>query len=684
MLLKSAKIKNFRLLAEVELVLEEKSTVVVGRNNSGKTSLSEVMRRFLKEGTPRFHLEDFSSACYDQFCAALDAFHAGEEEGAVRQKLPTIELRLVCSYDPNNLSLGPLAPFVIDLEPNSSTAIAILSYELEDGGIKALFAETPTPPLTAQTRLAYFKLLRDRILKHFKMNIWAEDPNDPTNKREIAVAALRHLVKTGFINAQRGLDDVTTRESDILATILEGLFTNATSPNADQSDKVIVEALTTAIEGIQREIDGNFVTQLKKLMPALQTFGYPGLGGQELQTETTLEVGRLLSNFTKVRYEGYGGVALPESYNGLGARNLIFILLQLASFFKEYRAEATLPGVHLIFIEEPEAHLHPQMQEVFIRQLDIVAKALARQGEDKTPWNVQFVVSTHSSHVANEAGFESIRYFLTENAPGAPNGVRHTKIKDLRTGLSGKTEDDKKFLRQYLTLTRCDLFFADKAALVEGLSERLMIPVMIKKIEAADAQLAKLSSQYLTIIEVGGAHAHIFFDLLAFLEVRTLIISDLDSIRDADKKACEVHLGDRTSNACLKAWFSNENPLALTGLLAKTENDKIKGTSRIAFQCPEVDAGPCGRTFEDAFMLANAAKFGLTGTKEALEISARAQAGSLKKSDFALEYAVVESNWTTPKYLSDGLRWLAGHLPTAPDPALAVAVQAALAPAKGN
>ena len=324
MLLKSAKIKNFRLLAEVELVLEEKSTVVVGRNNSGKTSLSEVMRRFLKEGTPRFHLEDFSSACYDQFCAALDAFHAGEEEGAVRQKLPTIELRLVCSYDPNNLSLGPLAPFVIDLEPNSSTAIAILSYELEDGGIKALFAETPTPPLTAQTRLAYFKLLRDRILKHFKMNIWAEDPNDPTNKREIAVAALRHLVKTGFINAQRGLDDVTTRESDILATILEGLFTNATSPNADQSDKVIVEALTTAIEGIQREIDGNFVTQLKKLMPALQTFGYPGLGGQELQTETTLEVGRLLSNFTKVRYEGYGGVALPESYNGLGARNLIF------------------------------------------------------------------------------------------------------------------------------------------------------------------------------------------------------------------------------------------------------------------------------------------------------------------------------------------------------------------------
>lgn len=198
MLLKSAKIRNFRLLADVELVLEAKSTVIVGRNNSGKTSLSEVMRRFLKEGTPRFLLEDFSSACYDQFCAALEAFHAGEEEEAVRRKLPTIELRLVCTYDPKSPGLGPLAPFVIDLDPDSSTAIVILLYELEDGGIKSFFADSPAPPLNAQTRLAYFKLLRDRILKQFKTNVWAEDPNDSTNKREISISALRHLVKTGF------------------------------------------------------------------------------------------------------------------------------------------------------------------------------------------------------------------------------------------------------------------------------------------------------------------------------------------------------------------------------------------------------------------------------------------------------------------------------------------------------
>ncbi|WP_429524370.1 ATP-dependent nuclease [Paraburkholderia youngii] len=150
-----------------------------------------------------------------------------------------------------------------------------------------------------------------------------------------------------------------------------------------------------------------------------------------MHTEPLLDVRKLLSNFTKVRYAGYRGVALPESYNGLGARNLIFILLQLAGFYKAFRAETTAQGVHLIFIEEPEARLHPQMQEVFIRQLAKTAQLLVDSTDDKTPWPVQFVVSTHSSHVANEAGVESIRYFLGRDVPGAQAGVRQTRCKGL-------------------------------------------------------------------------------------------------------------------------------------------------------------------------------------------------------------------------------------------------------------
>ncbi len=113
MRISQVEIKNFRLLADVELVLEDQTTVIVGRNNSGKTSLSEVMRRLLSDGNVAFQLEDFSSACYDHFCEALQALNQGAEEDAVRALVPTIELRLKFTYDPaqpqlKNVSISPL------------------------------------------------------------------------------------------------------------------------------------------------------------------------------------------------------------------------------------------------------------------------------------------------------------------------------------------------------------------------------------------------------------------------------------------------------------------------------------------------------------------------------------------------------------------------------------------------
>lgn len=673
-------IKNFRLLADVELVLEDQTTVVVGRNNSGKTSLSEVLRRFLIESSPTFQIEDFSSASYDGFCAALKAKNDGRADDEVRALIPSIELKLVFRYDPAQLNLGPLSDFVIDLDPNCNETLVVTRYELRDGAIDALFEGQPVDELTAGTRPAFFRALREKIPALFTTKVWAQDPNDSTNRKQMSQGALRPLVATGFVNAQRGLDDTTSKESDVLAKILEGLFNTAMSPTASAGDRVIADALTEAVQGIQLKIDEDFNVKLKTLIPTLETFGYPGLGGPELETETTLDVKRLLSNHTKVRYAGYSGVHLPESYNGLGVRNLIFILLQLVRFYKVFRADASPPGVHLIFIEEPEAHLHPQMQEVFIRQLSKLADQLNAGQADEAPWPVQFVVSTHSSHIANEARFEAIRYFLATSADEAI-GVRQTKIKDLREGLRATPPEHKSFLLQYLTLTRCDLFFADKAVLVEGTSERLLLPVIIGKLEEAETDIPKLSSQYMTVMEVGGAYAHIFFELLDFLELRCLIITDLDSVAAAGGAACAVHQGAATSNACLNAWFAGGD-CSIVGLLAKTDAEKVKNRRCIAFQRPEVDGAPCGRTLEDAFMLANPALFAVEGdTPNEKELSARELAAKIKKSDFALKYAIDERGWATPGYILDGVKWLAqGDIPMR-DPELDMVAQATAVPA---
>lgn len=651
-------VKNFRLLVDVELVLESQTTLIVGRNNSGKTSLSEVIRRFVGDSNPRFEIEDFSTASYDAFCEALAAKNAGQQDYEVRSLIPCIELRLVFQYDRDQSELGPLSDFVIDLDLDCNEALIVARYELRDGAIEDLFADLPTGELTHETRLAFFQVLRARIPLLFRARVWAEDPNDATNRKKMSVNALRSLLRTGFVNAQRGLDDDTSRDTGVLAKILERLFAAATSPTAAQVDQDVAQALQDAVSGIQQSIRDDFQAQLTKLMPTLHSFGYPGLGGSELETETTLDVKRLLTHHTKVRYAGHHGIMLPESYNGLGIRNLIYILLRIIDYHRKFRADAEAPGVHLVFIEEPEAHLHPQMQEVFIRQVSKIAQELSSQDDSIVPWPVQFVISTHSSHVANAAAFESIRYFLPNTKA---EGVRHTMVKDLREGLRDTTEEHRSFLQQYLTLTRCDLFFADKAILIEGTSERILLPVIIDKLETAEPQQPrKLSSQYLTIMEVGGAYAHIFFSLLDFLELRTLIITDLDSVTTAGGVACTVHGGTATSNACLNTWFQDED-CSPAGLLATADAHKVNGHRRIAFQQPETDGDPCGRTFEDAFMLANPTMFEIEGaTPDEQATSAWNKLISIKKSEFALKYAIQEIGWTAPRYILDGLRWLAG------------------------
>jgi hypothetical protein len=296
---------------------------------------------------------------------------------------------------------------------------------------------------------------------------------------------------------------------------------------------------------------------------------------------------------------------------------------------------------------------------------------------------VQFGVSTHSSHVANAAGFEAIRYFLP--AAAQTPGVYYTRIKDLHDGLRETAEDHRKFLHQYLTLTRCDLFFADKAILVEGTSERLLLPVIIRKLEEADANAPKLSSQYLTMMEVGGAYAHLFFSLLDFLELPTLVITDLDSVTVPGGAACPAHGGTATSNACLKKWFSG-NDCSPVWILARPDSDKIKNLKRIAYQRPEAPNGPCGRTFEDAFMLANAAMYeGLQGTEaDELENIAYGLTDKIKKSEFALKHAIYQTDWTPPGYILDGLKWLATSDPSVPRPQMDSAPNATDAPTQGS
>jgi putative ATP-dependent endonuclease of the OLD family len=657
-------IKNFRLLENVELLLEKKTTLIVGRNNSGKTSLTELFRRLLSDKASGFRLEDFSLSVHEQFWQAFILKNQGDEEKTVREALPIIEVKLTISYDENEYSLGLLSDFIIDLDPDCTETIVVIRNELEEGAIESLFEGLGFDPAAEEEsqKTTFFRAIRERIKKSYTARVSAEDPHDPNNQKAMEWPQLRALLVSGFINAQRGLDDTTHRDMNLLGKILEALLKSAMSDAADPKDQEIAEKLKQAVDGMQEGIDVGFNKQLKDLFPAFSLFGYPGLSDPQLLTETTLDMGRLLKDHTKVHYAGINGIHLPEAYNGLGVRNLIFILLKVLEFFKAFKTMPTAPGIHLVFIEEPEVHLHPQMQEVFISKLSSIADLFATKFNDGIAWPVQFVVTTHSSHLANKAQFDSIRYFQATSGEGAKSACS-TRIKDLREGLGGTPPDDLAFLHKYMTLTRCDLLFADKAVLIEGTTERLLLPRMIEKVDAETTDGPRLSSQYVSVVEVGGAYAHLFFDLLNFIDLRTLIITDLDTVNgNENRKSCKVSEGTHTSNACITNWF-DDAAITPASLIAKSAEEKTNGIRRLAYQIPEKEGFCCGRSFEDAFILANPELFELKGGSEQERESdawQRAEGVKRTKTEFALKYAIETTEWSTPRYIAEGLRWLRG------------------------
>ncbi len=683
MRIEKVRVEGFRLLKDAEILLEPTATVIVGRNNSGKTSLTEVFDRFAGDGGVKFRLEDFAAGLRPKFLEAKKKHDAEEDPFDVLATLPIIAVTLSVRYEVAE-EFGPLAPFVIDLDSATSLAIARIEYKANVSSLDRLF-DIPVAEPGSDVNAHFFRHLRRTLPRAYNAHLYAIDPTDETNRRDFdTLAPLLAALKCGFIGAQRTLDLARSADTDVIGKLLGELYKTATSKTAAEADQLLANKLKLSVDAIEKGIQVDFDSMVKDLMPALAVFGFPSMNDTTLQPETSLNVESLLSDHTRIFYAGTDGVHLPEGYNGLGTRNLIYMLLKLETFHKAYRAEPTRPGAHLVFIEEPEAHLHPQMQEVFISQLNEAVKALSAKYDAEGKWQVQFVVSTHSSHVANAATFEAIRYFLSSQ-PDA-NGIRHTKVKDFRKGLDTIAPDDRHFLHQYMTLTKCDLYFADKAILVEGTTERVLMPRICKLVDESLPKENVLARQYVTTIEVGGAYADKFYPLLDFLELKSLVIGDLDAVYLDDSakpkkwKKCPVADGVRTSSQALKAWFGigAKDHLTLADLATKTDKDKIKGFRRIAYQIPEEGSTECARSYEDALVLANAAHFGVTGAdqaKQAWEI-----AEDMPKADTAIEFAIKADAWTVPRYIREGLAWLSQPPPSTKPPALEAGVAPPPAP----
>ena len=258
--------------------------------------------------------------------------------------------------------------------------------------------------------------------------------------------------------------------------------------------------------------------------------------------EAKTKAGDILSHNTTVRYPLFSDTeipyTLPEKYNGLGYQNLISMSFKLMSFRDSWVNEnrrnqddgdqetKVIPPIHLVLIEEPEAHLHTQVQQVFIKNAYKILRNHSKLRSKKV-YTTQLLVTTHSSYIALESKFENLRYFRrTKNSSKLPTTV----VINLNTVFGSKT-DTAKFVTRYLKTTHCDLFFADAVIMVEGAAERMLLPHFIEHC------FEQLNQTYISILEINGRHAHRLRELIETLGIFCLIITDIDTVDPQNKKS---------------------------------------------------------------------------------------------------------------------------------------------------
>ena len=226
-----------------------------------------------------------------------------------------------------------------------------------------------------------------------------------------------------------------------------------------------------------------------------------------------------------------------------------------------------------------------------------------------------------------------------------------------------------------MSLHRCDIFFADKVILVEGTTERILLPLMINKVAE------NLNNEYVSIIEVGGAYTVKFKELLKFVNTKSLVITDIDSVNPEDsRKTCPTNTPNaKTSNSTLINWLPKKR--LISDLNNCTEKDKFDTELiRVTYQIKENDSEYVARSLEEAIINKNKTFFSSTYKLGEVDKLVKDSFTLLKdedlnkspyelapasgeKTDFTFDLMTFNEketklNWNVPKYIEEGLVWL--------------------------
>ena len=669
-------IQHYRLLNDFSLELKNDLSLIVGKNNCGKTSVLSVLEKiFNKNSNRNLVWEDIN--LYHRREIFENIKRVSDIPDSELSSILGINLQIWIQYSELD-SYQNIQGFMMDLNPENNFIILEFSYIIPIQKLREISSLTCG---FADDFSKFESFMKKNLNKFFEIQIYSRGYNPITQEMTEEKSDLHEMKDVHKIIKVRGISasrEVSNKENNHSLSKTSNRFyklNNGEEINSN-ANNLLQSAILKADETLTRAYSGDDGVEgiFTSVFERVKRFG-----GNDSETElaihSSLSEKDILSNNTTLYYK-HDDSLLPETYNGLGYLNLYGIIFEIETLMADIKNEPA--DINLIYIEEPESHTHPQLQYIFIKNIKDLLKEHNDELKESGDFScIQTLITTHSSHIVSDCNFDDLIYFKRDNGTAVSKAFNSLKEE------YGDEQLGYKFVKQYLTLNSSELFFADKVICVEGDTERILIPTMMQKVDTANpinqaSNTMPLLSQNISIIET-GAHSQVFRKLFDFLGIKVLIITDIDPANKNENNrltSCSAVAATSTTNTSIKSFFDISGDEVFSIVAQKSFAEKISSDDRIriAYQIPEDENGYQPASFEDAFISLNKQfiinqKAGLIkfealkdfDDSEIEDFYKFARDKVNKKSAFAsslLYFEGEENTWKVPNYISEGLLWL--------------------------